>query len=203
MFFVSCSSGGGGGSGDPVTLTGEQLYNAETKNPYTGSGKIYMMERRGSNDGKPILTEDNMLLFGTVNNGKINLSFPSNVPSHFLQSFEDAPEPLPPGMSIEPLSVKVWIYVNPLYLVGNDGKLIGFIDALNGGEETDRIAYWYYSENASMSGALGSEGTELQIDAERGWNKVHWIFDKTAERLLVTTDLSNVPEDLMWMLWEY
>jgi hypothetical protein len=225
MFFASCSSeeevcggdndngssssyGGSsssGTSGGGNVTTGDQLYNAETERPYTGSGKVYMMERRGGNDGRPILTEDNMLLVGTVNNGKINLDFPQNAPSHFLQSFEDAP--MPAELNIEPLSAKFWFYVNPLYLVGNNGNLIGFTELAKEGEyQAHRISYWYFSEKTSISGILEGEIDEFDIDTEGGWSEIYWDIGKTPtsiQSVRITTDLSNVPEDLKWLFWEY
>jgi hypothetical protein len=186
-------------SGSQVAENG-QVYKYENGEKYTrGDLKIYMAEKRDYNDNL-VLTEETMLEIGTISNGEASFALPQNVEPSFLNKI-DVP---PPGMEVEPLGVEVWFYKNELRLIDNDRRHIGNLQYYKKNDaESNLVFYWYFSGNVKISGTVG--GSEYNIDAKKGWNKVYvhinTLGDGSAETLF-TTDLSKIPEGLKWLVRE-
>jgi hypothetical protein len=177
----------------------EQVYDFETKNPSTRSGKVYMTDRYNSS-GRPILTEETALLVGTMDNGKITFNLPQTVDSRFLMKIDDTPN----GLDVEPLGVEVWFYTDPFWLVDNNGNHIGDIEyEKTEGKEIHKISYFYFSEDTKINGFTPDGKGEYRIDAKKGWNGIYWPTNMDSESGLATTDLSKAPNGLAWLLWEW
>ncbi|MDR2583099.1 MAG: hypothetical protein LBC75_06435 [Fibromonadaceae bacterium] len=210
LLSASCTSGGDEPpsiSSDSQNNAGDfemsgQVINVKTQKPYTGSGKIYMAERRNSK-GNLILTEETMLLVGTMKNGEIAFDLPT-VDSRFLLGVGNVPA----GMEVEPLSAKGLIYTDAFRLIDDNGKHIGDIRyAKESDDENHRISYCYFSEDVKMNGTIrydDEDGTTMKYEMEtkKGWNKFYWSANKNTHSVLETTDLSKVSNGLIWMLWE-
>jgi hypothetical protein len=214
---VSCSSGGD----DPPRNQGDiegfenpgQIINAETQEPYTGSGKIYMAEERESHTGNLILTEETMLLVGTMNNGEITFNLPQTVDSHFLMKANNTSAEI----SVNPSDVEAWFYLDAYRLIDNSGKHIdNIIYAKESSNGNDRISYSYFSKDAKITGMhtrkLDSWTTEkykYEINAKKGWNKIYQSVNRESisangetVSIFITTDMSKVPDGLAWMFRE-
>jgi hypothetical protein len=157
-----------------------------------------MADERDSN-GNPILTEETMLLVGTMDNGKITFDLPPSVDSRFLFKIDGAP----PTMQVQPLGVEMWSYTDPFYLKDSNGNYIGdifYIKQDDTEEYVHAVLYWYFSKAVRMVGSVGSDNYE--IDAKEGWNKIYWLSILKSKRSIITTDLSKVPDGLIWKIWE-
>jgi hypothetical protein len=173
--------------------------------PYMGSGKVYFADERDS-DGQPILTEETMLLTGTVNNGIITLNCPPSVDSRFLMEVTAHP-----GIEAEPLGGEIWSYTDPLRLIDNSGNHIGDIRYEKRIEkelfamEYHIISYLYSSGNLRMSGSEGDGSLTIEIDAKKGWNKIYLYMDidEDYDSGFMTTDLSKAPDGLAWVIHIY
>jgi hypothetical protein len=61
-----------------------------------------------------------------------------------------------------------------------------------------------FSGNVKINGAVGND--EYKIDAKKGWNKVYARVNIITDELLewyFTTDLSEVPDGLKWIVEEF
>jgi len=201
LVFASCSSGGD----DPPPNAGDfemsgQAIDVETQKPYTGSGKIYMADEYSSR-GSLILTEETMLLVGTMDNGKITFKLPENVDSRFLIKIDN----MPSGIKIEPLGVEVLFYTGAFRLIDDSGNHIGNIRyGKENNDEYHFISYCYFSKDAKINGIMNDEEgmvVKYEIDAKKGWNKFYMLFEENSS-MLATTDLSKAPKELMWLIDE-
>jgi len=211
LFFASCTSNGdepsstssdsqGNISSDSQGNMSGQVINRETQKPYTGSGKIYMADEYSSR-GNLILTEETMLLVGTMDNGKITFNLPENVDSRFLRKIDNAPS----GMNVEPLGVEVLFYTSAFRLIDNGRNHIGNVMyGKLGRDENHIISYCYFSKDGKISGIVHDEegmAVKYEIDAKKGWNKFYMQFDEDSY-VLTTTDLSKAPKGLEWIIGE-
>jgi len=210
LFFASCSSNGDdsfnnhNGSAAGCFEDTEQIINDETGEPFTGGGKVYMAEKRTST-GELILTEETMLLVGTMNNGIITFNCPKNVNSHFLRRIGNN---VPAGVSVEPLDVEGWLYSSSLRLIDDNGTYIGDIEyGKQNGSEIYAIRYAYFSKEVKINGNdsrnFPQEYTSWEIDAKKGWNKILLQVQEDEEQYnyFLTTDLSKAPNGLQWILF--
>jgi hypothetical protein len=210
LFSASCSSNGNeppDSSNSQVNVqsntgcfeTAGQIIDRDTKKPYTGNGKVYLVEEREKHTGKLILTDETMLLVGTVDNGKITFNCPSSVDSRFLTKSDKAP---PKGMTIEPLNVEGWFYSSPFRLMDNSNKYIGDLwYAKIDDTESHLISIMYFSKDVKINGIENDgEGgiTNFKINAKKGWNRYYRIIDES-DSGTITTDLSKVPDGLEWI----
>jgi hypothetical protein len=205
LLSFSCSSDNGDDHAEQGQVISEQVYHYRTQNPYTGSGKVYMGDKKDGN-GKFILTEENMLLVGTVNNGKITINLPKSVDSRFMEKIESVPAGM--NVNFEPFGVEMWFYTESLRLIDNNGNYIGDIDYMKIDIDSNKIynvSYMYFSEAMKINGLREEENEtiEYEIDAKKGWNKIYWeVSVDTNTRFVsafLTTDLSDVPDGLMWL----
>ena len=203
VFYASCSGDGNSPSGNEnngsqAAENGQAYNNDDTEKPYIGNAKIYMIKNRYLLDAG-ILDEETMLEVGTMNNGEITLAFPKNVDSRFLQKINSAPA----GIDFEPLSAEMWFYTDPLILIDNNENHIGNLEYIKviDDKKAHRITYFYFSEKAKFNGFFqnGTRTAEYRIDAKKGFNKVYSYIDEDKEAYF-TTDLSKVPDGLMWLV---
>jgi uncharacterized protein (TIGR02145 family) len=214
LLSASCTSGGDecGGDNPPSTSSGSQnnagdfemsgqVINGETQKPYTGSGKIYMADKHDSR-GNLILTEETMLLVGTMDNGKITFNLPENVDSRFLRKMEGD---IPAGMEFSPLGVEILFYADAFRLIDDSGNHIGNVMyGKLGSDENHIISYCYFSQDGKINGILhDGEGmtVKYEINAKKGWNNFYMQFDEDSF-VLATTDLSKAPKGLGWIIGE-
>ncbi|MDR1812813.1 MAG: hypothetical protein LBQ87_08305 [Candidatus Fibromonas sp.] len=206
VFYASCSgdgdspSSGNGNNGSQAAENGQVYDNNDTEKPYTGNAKIYMADKRDRNTGRPILTGETMLEIGTMSNGEITLDLPENVDSRYLREIDFAPK----GLNVVPLGTEIWFYMDPLRLV-NNGEHIGDLEYVKivDQKEYHKISYWYFSQNTIVNGTVneGENTLKYNINAEKGWNKVYLHINAIKEEVYVTTDLSKVPDGLMWLFF--
>jgi hypothetical protein len=175
----------------------EQAYEKNV-HLYRGSGKIYMAE----------------LEIGAMENGIVALALPENVDSRFLTKLSE----MFPGESVEPFDAEAWLYTEPLRLVDSSEKHIRNLRycyqstiheicerKIIGESKIHEIFYWYFSENAEIDISYYNSKTEISecmysIHAKKGWNKIYFnknIIDETA---CYTTDLSELPDGLHWIV---
>ncbi|MDR2581959.1 MAG: hypothetical protein LBC75_00580 [Fibromonadaceae bacterium] len=209
LFYLSCSNGGGGSTssssngGNGSSLAENQVMipneNGEAEKPYKNSGKIYLADVRNHSNGQPILTDSTIVEAGTIINGDVVLTLPTNIDSRFLKKMESAPA----GLNVEPLGVEIWFYTDPFRLLSN-GKHTGNLEyAKKSNGVYHRIVYWYFSKDAKINGSNGEGGgIEYKIEAKKYWNKIYFKMDIEDESAYITTDLSKVPDGLAWLIWE-
>jgi hypothetical protein len=179
------------------------VYQRENDEQYIGEDlTIYLADERNK-QGQPILTEETMLMAGTMSNGEVSLRLPNFVDSRFLQKINSAPE----GLSVKPLGVEIWFYTDPLRLINNDGSHIGNLRYFKIVSEIEShiVYYWYFSKATKINGTRTTENSrdEYKIDAKQGWNKVytHLKFPTNrSDETYITTDLSKVPSGLKWII---
>jgi hypothetical protein len=208
LLFISCSSDDNGDSPNLHNQSyepGHEVYDYETAEPYTGiGGKVYMAEER-TTQGVLILTEETMLLIGSIDNGEIILNFPQSVDSHFLMTAGPSPE----GFRTEPSDAQVWFYTDPLRLIDDNGEHIGDIiyGKIIDDKEFHSISYLYTSKDLIIEGwdmahenTINGVNAEFKINAKRGWNKLHRYVNQKSKYALITADLSKVPGGLEWIV---
>jgi len=193
------NSASNGNNGSQAMENGP-AYRHEDEKKYTGENlKIYMADKRDQNYDL-ILTEETMLEIGTMNNGEVSLALPQSVNSRFLTKIDEAP----PGMEFKPLGVEVWFYKYELRLIDNSRKhLCNLRYYKKAGDMDYYVYYWYFSGNVKINGIVG--GSEYNIDAKKGWNKVYARIKHLADQSVETyfaTDLSKVPDGLKWLVEE-
>jgi hypothetical protein len=198
LLFTSCLEGT---EADCSLERPELACDVRTGKLYAGSGRIYMtMDGYHLNQNQPISTE-RALEVGVVKNGKIAFVMPESVDSRFLK---------PAGIYAKPSDAEVWLYKEPLKLVNNKGIYVG--DLINraaaGESEYHRFLYWYFSEDAKINEFYYNfeAGTfditdicRYDIDAKKGWNKVHLSGEIFQGIPCYTTDLSKVPDNSIWL----
>jgi len=216
LFFASCSSNGDDptpstssnsqGNGDAAGCfeTSGQLIDEKTGQPYTGGGKVYIAEKF-SNGGNLILTEEDMIFIGTMNDGIITFNCPENVDSRFLMEVKAAP-----GVEVEPLGVEALLYTEAFRLIGSNGEHIGNIRYKKQNDpEFYTITYGYFSEEVKINGEYHSEhgdGYKLEMDAKKGWNKIYALITDLGDEyysVFETTDLGKAPDGLEWTIYLY
>jgi hypothetical protein len=187
LFYASCSTDGGNGS----PAEDWKLVYKKNGTPYTGSGKVYMANK-----------QDSMLEIGAMSNGKITLSLPAKVDLFFLEELDSE-------FNAEPPDSEAWLYVYPLRLVNSAGEHIGDLEYEKiTNSKIHKMSYWYFSKDTRINASFVQEenNLELQIDAKKGWNKVHYyaLYDVNIVglKIYMTTDLSEVPDDLKWVITE-
>jgi len=196
------SGSSNGGNGDTLAENGQAMIpdkNGEADKPYTGNSKIYLADIRDTNNGNLILTEEAMLEAGIMSNGEVTLALPTNIDSRFLIKVETAPA----GLNVEPLGVEIWFYNDPFRLL-NNGKHTGDLEyAKISNGIYHKITYYYFSKDAKINGSLEEGGgIEFKIEAKEGWNKIYFKMNIEDESGYITTDLSEVPDRLAWLMWE-
>jgi hypothetical protein len=210
VFSISCSSDDNGDSPNlhnQLYELGHEVYDYETSEPYTGSGgKVYMAEERTS-QGELMLTEETMLLVGSVNNGEIILNFPQSVDSRFLMVVGNSSE----GFRAEPPDAQVWFYTSSLRLIDDSGEYIGDIEyaKIIDNKEFHSISYLYTSKDLIIEGVqkpqeneVNGINAEFKINAKKGWNKIYRYVNHKSKYGLLTADLSKVPNGLEWNFYE-
>jgi len=137
-----------------------------------------------------------------MKNGEITFDLPKNVDSHFLRKIDSAPS----GMKIEPLGVEVWLYTDAFRLIDNGGNYIGNVwYEKENNYEYHWISYCYFSKDAKINGITYDEdemSVIYEIDAKKGWNKFYMLYKENSS-MLITTDLSKVPDGLKWIVEEF
>jgi len=181
-----------------------QAYNMETEKPYKVSSKIYMADK---NDLQLVPTfDDAKIEVGTMSNGEIFLNLPENIDSRYLTKLNFAPT----GINVEPLGTEMWFQVTPLRLIDNNGNHIGNLTyaKMESDVESYRVLYWYFSKNTKINGSFkenfeeGDVTFEYKIDAKKGWNKFYMYVSVNEMKITITTDLSNTPDGLKWLVKE-
>jgi len=66
-----------------------------------------------------------------------------------------------------------------------------------------KISYLYFSKDTNMKGSVNAAGGfEYKIEAKKGWNKVYHKINYNDGSAYVTTNLSEVPDGLAWIVSE-
>jgi len=209
LFYISCSSDNSNpasnssnvGNNSSLVENGQAMIpnkNGEAEKPYIGNGKIYLAN--DNNKDNITLTNPTMLEIGTLSNGEITIALPANVDSRFLKKIEWMPE----GLTVEPLGVEAILYADSLRIF-DDGKYIAnlkYIKTDKDGTEHS-VSYWYFSKDTRMNGRIKDmNGIMYKVEAKEGWNKVYIKINVNDISAYYTTDLSEVPDGLAWIISE-
>ena len=148
---------------------------------------------------------------GAISNGKLNFSFPSNIPNEKLESFWGEYEH--PNALITPVNTKFCGTISTFrfpFIVYNSigvklGELkYGKIIMTDTGFIGDTVYYFYFNQNSTVSGFFSfpetNETENYQINAKKGWNRIYihstWVNNNGLTTF--TTDSKNIPNDLKW-----
>jgi hypothetical protein len=194
MLFASCTSTDDIADHLPAPK-GSSCWDGEAGQLYTNSLALY------KGNGK-VYMGDNFEV-GTVNNGKIAFNFPQIVDTNFLQRYYS----IPSKSNVNPEGAQIWAYTQALRLIDDNGEYVGEIrNIMNIMPVQYNASCWYFSEETEMNGYQENEedGTRIEfaINSKKGWNKIYISFFEESDNSVMATGLS-VPEEFMWVLWEY
>jgi hypothetical protein len=180
----------------PVQVENEQVYN-EDESAYAGNGEVKIRD----------------LPVGNVTNGKLSFTLPTTRETNALADALGDNDPIDWGTLVTDGEVVVTPSEANMY-----GIQIDFITSSPAKRislrKTDiddtfhEVQYFYFDKACTIesdgSVSITDNGATfyltVSIDAHPGWNKVYQ-YGTTANSTL-TTDLTNVPADLKWMIGE-
>jgi hypothetical protein len=161
-------NGGNGGNGGTVSIpeTNVQVYNTNGTE-YTGSGKVRLN-----------LAEGGSVEIGTVTDGKLTLSLPSNADT--LAAIG---------------STQINVVMDGLVLIPT-GSYSGRYFSYKGqtGDKSYSVHYKYSKTDYNLDYTSGNYVYQINIKA--GWVKILTINE--AGKYLITSNLSGLPSDMKW-----
>jgi hypothetical protein len=171
--------------GNTITVINAQVYQENETTPYMDSGVVKIGDFE----------------IGTVDNGKLSFTFPTTVPSQYLESIPD----IPSGVTVSPPSARLFQHSIELY--SGNTRIGSFTFGKIAGSTEGQVLHVYFDRACSINGSYTNnyDGTvevvTYSINARAGWNKVYEQVDWAQSRWTYTT--SNVPSDLKWVFWSY
>jgi hypothetical protein len=179
------------GTGGDTTVTpvvNVQVY-MENGTQYDGKGTV-KIPYKWENHVPSYLPVDG----GTVSGGKLTLTLPATVADQYLEPF-----PADSGVTVSPADIK-GLWLEGFDLVDGDTiyEVIKFGDYKG-------IFYLYASKAGAVTGTEKDGGSTMtySLTLKQGWNEVYYHSEQqeTGGRISsMTTDLSNVPADMKWVL---
>jgi hypothetical protein len=190
--FPGCDTNGGTGEEEGTTVTmvtNEQVYRPDGT-LYNGNGTVKIAY--DWNDQIPsYLPVDG----GKVTGGKLTLSLPATVDNQYLESFSGNP-----GVTVSPADIQ-GMEVEEFDLV--DGETIYYFYKKHN-QTNSGIIYLYASKAGTITGKEAEGHTTYNLTLKKGWNATYWhseVRDNGNRISTMTTDLSNVPKDMKWVLY--
>ena len=216
VLFTSCENNNSDDNAS-FTIKNAKIYSIDKE--YKGNGTVYASYSLGNNDydddsydGFPI---------GNVRSGKLNITLKTPDISKggtFVEYFDGI---IPDGITISDETAKVfgggWIVVEES---GEYNDLlfcnIPNINIYPYPNRMDRIEYWYFERDVTVSGSFSLSifhdlmkfHNSFSIDGKAGWNKIYIrqdmrvVNDEYEISITYTTDLSDVPNNLVWFIDE-
>jgi hypothetical protein len=163
---------------------------------YTGSGIAKIRYKDGDN-----FVYENI---GTVTNGKLTFNLPSVVSDKYLAITSLTGNS---GITVSPSDAKALFGADIRIFDGETKK--GFLVYEKYNTDTKirhGIMYAYFKKPTSIKGTSFSEGSEnsFEINGKAGWNKLYQYSGETETggKVILKSDLKEVPNDLKWILYD-
>jgi len=202
-FTFSCSSDGGGSSGQGGSFNeNSQIYYEDGTTPYKNNGIIKVSSY--SNDKELVYLDA-----GRVTNGIVKLELP-NIPDAYLSSFFS--EDRISRCSDYPQNIKSFGTDDGFALTNSNGDFIGYLNiAYLSDKLIEGIHYLYFPEAGKITCDYELEAKDdeivyrdiYDIEAKAGWNKMYFSYNIAGSAVTLKFSTKNILTKEKEMKWYF